>query len=88
MAASSRISQTMLEFWSTGDDSVRIAAFLAIRKVAIASGGTQTEAILKVCSSVLTLRNLADDLNAECLPLARSGSAQDYRLLAADHQSA
>ena len=43
----------MLEQWATGEDSVRISAFLAIRKVAVLSGGTQTEAILKVSFLIL-----------------------------------
>ncbi|ETW79731.1 hypothetical protein HETIRDRAFT_322642 [Heterobasidion irregulare TC 32-1] len=56
-----------LELWSTADDSVRIAAFLAIRKLATATDESILDMVLK--STYLTLIRSAKSTNIHSLPL-------------------
>lgn len=39
--------QALLELWATADDRVRIAAYLALRRLAVASDASMTENIMK-----------------------------------------
>jgi hypothetical protein len=52
-------AQKCLELWSTGEDDVRIAAFVAIRRLASSTDDSIVDLVLKVCET-LTLTTPLD----------------------------
>lgn len=51
-----------LDLWSTADDSVRIAAFLAIRKLATATDESILDMVLKVNFGVFLVTCMTSDV--------------------------
>lgn len=75
-----------LELWSTGDDSVRIAAFLSIQKLASSTDESVMDIILK--STYLALMRSSKSTNAHTLPLINLMKNSASELFCVDHSTA
>ncbi|KAH9948484.1 Noc2-domain-containing protein [Amylocystis lapponica] len=78
--------KTCLELWSTAEDSVRIAAFLAVRKLAFATDEAIMDMVLK--NTYLTLVRSCKSTSAHTLPsinLMKNSASEIYCM---DHAAA
>ena len=61
--------KTCLDYWATAEDSVRISAFLSVRRLAAATDESILDNVLKVCAflSRVTKKNVSN-ITAEHIP--------------------
>lgn len=76
-------SQTCLSYWSSAEDSVRIAAFLSVRRLAGATDGSVLDMVLK--NTYLTLVRSCKSTSAHTLPAINLMKNSASELFCTDH---